>query len=705
MADSKGRLLLCILFSIALLPVGTFSSEKLRVISANIWTGLDYKGTMRMGEYETAERRKARLSLLIKELRLQKPDVVFLQEVNYIAETARLIADSLGYDEIHFASNPGIKIASFGVPSNLMEGQVILAKKEYDLVMWNAVKLSGPFGIFSDNFSIQAEEAIFALIGRIIIDGSPFYLADVHLCYSPDSIYLKKLTETAAANNTKPEFSSAFKEADERAERRHSEFGNLKNYLSELDQKYPVIISGDFNTPPEDNDMKEFINDLSLTDTYNPNGELSATWDPANNENVAWSSNISGDADEYDKLCGLYDGAAKRIDYILLSSRFNKEDVLDYKIIEGKNNSLHFSDHYAVCADISLKTASEKTEKISYSFQPLSDSEIEPLPLAAYDSDLGFGYGVKVFFLNQLKMSESFDLTAFNTTKGERWYRFAYSMPDLEKRQGKIYPLAVDLVADYDKYIKNNYFRRTTGTDGKIYETYTKEPLEFSLTLSRGFRTDLVGQAGLRFRKIWSYNFENGGEIHLLPDNENNTSITFHSLFLNLRYDTRNSFRNPDRGVVLQGEGEFAPSSAAANISFSRYAGLFQFYTIAFYPKTVFALRFMMQSLSGGTIPLQVLLSLGGNNTLRGFQQDRYLGRAAILTNAELRCPVYKRLTGILGADAGRAFSEFRLMGISDWKISPVAGLRLNMDNFIVRLDAGFAPDNMGLYFNFGHLF
>ena len=68
----------------------------------------------------------------------------------------------------------------------------------------------------------------------------------------------------------------------------------------------------------------------------------------------------------------------------------------------------------------------------------------EFLPLLSYDTDTGFGYGIKTFFYDQLNTKESFDVILFNSTKGEQWYKFVFSTPDFESRQGTKYPLAID---------------------------------------------------------------------------------------------------------------------------------------------------------------------------------------------------------------------------------------------------------------------
>ncbi|MCX6601920.1 MAG: hypothetical protein NT025_10240, partial [bacterium] len=107
----------------------------------------------------------------------------------------------------------------------------------------------------------------------------------------------------------------------------------------------------------------------------------------------------------------------------------------------------------------------------------------------------------------------------------------------------------------------------------------------------------------------------------------------------------------------------------------------------------------------GDDLPVQVLPSIGGNSTLRGSPQDRYLDQAAALANAELRFPIWWRFGGVAGMDAGRVWHNVKELSRRDWASNPVFGLRFYMDTFVVRVDAGLGRETTGLYFNFGHAF
>lgn len=328
---------------------------------------------------------------------------------------------------------------------------------------------------------------------------------------------------------------------------------------------------------------------------------------------------------------------------------------------------------------------------------------IEPFPILAYDTDIGFGYGLKVVFRNQIGLRESFDLTAFNSTRGERWYRFAASLPDGELRHGTPFPLAVDLVIDYDKMISNSYYGIGNGSAFADREFYTKEPLDASIALSRGFGRVLVGQLGVRYRAVRHSGFDPAGRMMHVSDVQGRASYA--SISGTLRYDSRNSTVHPTTGIVVQAECEFAPAPEPTNTPFSRYGITAQGYLPVITQDIILAGRLTGSVIDGDTISPHFLLTLGGNGTLRGSTQDRYLDRVAATFNGEVRFPVYKRLGGVAAIDAGRVWSSVKELGLSGWRTNPTVGLRFIMETFVVRLDVGIGQETTGVYFNFGHLF
>ena len=339
-------------------------------------------------------------------------------------------------------------------------------------------------------------------------------------------------------------------------------------------------------------------------------------------------------------------------------------------------------------------------------------ANFEILPIVNYDSDVGFGYGVKAFLFDFLKEKESFDLILYNSSKGERWYRVVFSIEDFESRQGTVYPLALDFIIDFDKF--NNYkfygIENYTEYDNlEENEIYTREQFEITGMLSRGFTENIVVEAGLSFKIFNSFNFESDGYLINTSSEFNQRKVKFHSIRLNARYDSRNSFINPSAGLVVLLETESAIESSISNTSFFKAGINFQNYFAVLHPEIIWASRVLAQMILPSEVPFQIQLPIGGNRTVRGLPQDRYLSSSTLVVNNEIRFPIWWRFGGVAGLDIGATGSkssyDFYDDKLSGWVISPAAGLRFYMDNFVVRFDVGFSKDYTGIYFNFGHMF
>jgi outer membrane protein assembly factor BamA len=345
-------------------------------------------------------------------------------------------------------------------------------------------------------------------------------------------------------------------------------------------------------------------------------------------------------------------------------------------------------------------TAQPDSTRLDWTQKP----KFEIFPIISFDTDAGFGYGAKAFLLNFLGADESFDVTVFNSSKGERWYRFVASLPDFERRQGSEYPIALDIVLDYDKWINSSFFGVGGNSLFDNREFYTKEPFELSITISRGFTPSIVGQAGVRYRFVRNFNFEEGSRLQNLAPPLNRSRVSYVSLFTTIRYDTRNSYVNATDGEVLQLDAETAPPWQINDVKFVRLIGWLQWYR-KLLGDLVLAVRGGMGGLLGDDLPVQVLLPVGGGNTVRGSPQDRLLDYMAAVVNIEFRFRIIWRLGGLVGADGGRVWHRVREMGFSAWQTNVVAGLRFLMDTFVVRLDVGLGRETTGFYLNFGQLF
>jgi endonuclease/exonuclease/phosphatase family metal-dependent hydrolase len=677
------RVVLAILLFLAV----SAKAESLRVLTINVWSGLDYHGLLSCGEYESPQRREARFQLLVREIKALEPDLIFVQEANgrAVRPYCSRLARALGYDQIHQICLAGIKLGYVGIPSNLNEGNGILAKRSLDLEKIDEWKLAGSPGIYSDYLAFHLDETISALAGRITVNHVPLYLVCVHL--------------------------SAGGADEAGSKQREKEIGRLVKRLQKLPASSPLIVAGDFNAAPGSREIAIFAEESGCRDAFTLHEDKAvATWDPQGNENTALGAQPVDARGRKLDAQGILEAAsashATRLDYVFLREPFRIEDVADCRVVMDSAAELntHVSDHYGVLAEVDLSRALAVAPRESERVEPCTKSTWEALPILMYDTDIGYGYGAKFFARHFLRQSESLDLTLFGSSKGERWFKTVFSIPDRPIRQRKRYPLAVDVTAEYDQWIHNSFFGLGNDSRYEEREYYARETYNFAAAVSRGFTPRVIGEASFTHKIVSNSRFDRESRLRQLSPDLNHGRVYATSATTSLRYDSRDDFLHPTRGVVLRGDFEWAPD-AFSNAPFTRWQVTAQSYTVLFYPKTVLALRAQLQQIQGDDLPVQLLPSIGGNSTLRGSPQDRYLDQAAAVANAELRFPIWWRFGGVAGMDAGRVWHSVNNISRRDWASNPVFGLRFYMDTFVVRVDAGLGRETTGLYFNFGHAF
>ncbi|NLD06031.1 MAG: BamA/TamA family outer membrane protein [Synergistaceae bacterium] len=119
----------------------------------------------------------------------------------------------------------------------------------------------------------------------------------------------------------------------------------------------------------------------------------------------------------------------------------------------------------------------------------------------------------------------------------------------------------------------------------------------------------------------------------------------------------------------------------------------------------VFASRIIVGS-SSGDVPYEEMYTVGGDTTLRGYDDDRYHGEEILLGNFELRVPMDKNFSLVAFYDIGRSWrkeGDDASFG-SDMGSSPGFGVRVNTPLGNLRLD--YATGDEGrFHFGFGELF
>jgi hypothetical protein len=326
-------------------------------------------------------------------------------------------------------------------------------------------------------------------------------------------------------------------------------------------------------------------------------------------------------------------------------------------------------------------------------------------PILFYDTDAGLGYGGRIFLRSALRFTESFDLLVYHTDKGDRRIRFAASWPDAELRRGKTYPFAFDLLYDFEKTAETSFFGVGGGSKYEDREFYVREPSEISAVFSHGLSARTHIRFGWRYRSIVNSGFSPNSRLAVLPPAANASKAALPSYFAGITFDSRDSIIHPTGGIFADVEIDRAPGLEGESISFVKLGARFRYFKVLLQPRTILAVRIWGRTLFGKNLPVQVLLPLGGGETLRGSARFRFLDKTFLLLNTELRIPIYRRIGAILGLDAGKAWAAPGDIGFRGWTLNPVFGLRFIADDFVVRTDIGLGRDGTGLYLTAGHMF
>jgi endonuclease/exonuclease/phosphatase family metal-dependent hydrolase len=340
-----------------LVLVWQIRGAELRVVTINIWSGLDYEGTLKMREYEETSRREQRYGLLCRILDSLNVDIVAVNEANKLPGYARRLARDLDCRELHTVGNGGIKILGAGIPSNLREGDAILAQKALRLKKIGRKKLSGDrLGIYRDWLTFHFNETNFVILGMIESGGRKVYLANTHLHASiliNEGLLGRLSLGRASGQLDSLGAEQLFTEYQTRTERRIAETRKL---LAFLDQKVPdgapLILMGDFNDVPGSAVYQLITESGKFTDTFQLQHPETPgyTWNPQLNSNIhALQLPVLQAKTNFEATLKYYnDNIARRIDFIFVRN-IPAEWIRESRIILNQpTDGIFPSDHFGV---------------------------------------------------------------------------------------------------------------------------------------------------------------------------------------------------------------------------------------------------------------------------------------------------------------------------------------------------------------------
>jgi len=304
-------------------------------------------------------------------------------------------------------------------------------------------------------------------------------------------------------------------------------------------------------------------------------------------------------------------------------------------------------------------------------------------------------------------------------------------------------PDTFDTYADY-------YAQQQRITAGQTYTKYDQFDFEKPLWLASversfvGGKIRVLGGFGLSYNTIRDYT---GKQVDAIDDSGNSVDATQaptrlredcdagrlkgcgggwdNFLRLGISYDTRDYEPDPNTGTFIDVALDAGTVALGSDYDYLRLLAAARGYwsPIPDRADLVLAGRGLVEFQSAG-VPFFSMNSLpftedfrnglGGHRTLRGYRQDRFVGRTMAAVNGEVRWTFWRfniarQKFGLMLVpffDYGRPFDHAGALTFDDWRASFGGALRISWNlATIVTVDYGRSAEDTGFYVNFGHIF
>ena len=257
-------------------------------------------------------------------------------------------------------------------------------------------------------------------------------------------------------------------------------------------------------------------------------------------------------------------------------------------------------------------------------------------------------------------------------------------------------------VAEYNKKSRgfNISFGRQTGEYTRDYLTLEsrKDSYKWDDDDSSGFRYDKNAGKG----KNWnngSYNFANDKYVDKNFGRIN--SITWQKV-----YDSRDNIYEPTRGRRISYTAQWAGHGLGGDFDFYKFTAEARMYK-KLGAKNVLAFRARGGFIQGDA-PYSQLFTLGGADSLRGYEDDQFRGKYMYNATLEFRFPIVKKVSGVLFTDIGDAWDAPNVTWYNSKKTFNYgvgAGIRVTTPIGPVKLDYGVGKHKNKFHFSFGTQF
>ena len=256
-------------------------------------------------------------------------------------------------------------------------------------------------------------------------------------------------------------------------------------------------------------------------------------------------------------------------------------------------------------------------------------------------------------------------------------------------------------VAEYNKKSRgfNISFGRQTGEYTRDYLTLEsrKDSYKWDDDDSSGYRYNENIGSGTNWKN--PRNFRSEGYVDKNFGRIN--SITWQKV-----YDSRDNIYEPTRGRRISYTTQWAGHGLGGDFDFYKFTAEARMYK-KLGAKNVLAFRARGGFIQGDA-PYSQLFTLGGADSLRGYEDDQFRGKYMYNATLEFRFPIVKKVSGVLFTDIGDAWDAPNVTWYNSKKTFNYgvgAGVRVTTPIGPVKLDYGVGKHKNKFHFSFGTQF
>lgn len=309
----------------------------------------------------------------------------------------------------------------------------------------------------------------------------------------------------------------------------------------------------------------------------------------------------------------------------------------------------------------------------------------------------------------------------FGGTAGYRNYSVSYLRPWIDDKATSLGVTIFDRRDSYTDYDGH----------GNDVSEYVKGQKGFNISLGRQtgeFTRDYVTLESRKDRWIYDedemsgYNYSapsgpgqqdgytwDNGDFDFKKDNyiEKNFGRT-NSVTWQKVYDSRDNVYDPTRGQRISSTVQWAGHGFGGDFDYYKFTGEYRTYK-SLGKGQVLAFRARLGWIQGDA-PYSQLFTVGGADSLRGYEDDQFRGKKMYNATLEYRVPLFNKVSGVLFADIGDAWDApnvlwYQQYDKSTFNVGVGAGIRVTTPIGPVRLDYGIGKNDKKFHFSFGGQF